>query len=286
MIKQLGRWRSGIIAQGYIENSLLSRQLIFDGIVQENAQKRKDCTSTFNRQATHCMQETNFAKSPTGTTLMNILPANSFLNGQTINCMPRPSAVQSATGTAHINILPSTSFGKSTNATIINVPEKTFDSNDFNFQWDDFAEDFPCNNLDKTERKYKKYRLFIKIPKKLLFHVVKFFLDKDKEQSFVSASNKIIPVKESNNTKLNFRSKQKFSLKSPVKIKFIDQSSAPPVDTRKRKVSEESSSHKDENYKSVKLDFKKPEVKFENCTFNNCTINMDPNNNGNKENIN
>lgn len=34
MIKQLGRWRSDIIAQGYIENSMHNRQLIFDGITQ------------------------------------------------------------------------------------------------------------------------------------------------------------------------------------------------------------------------------------------------------------
>ncbi|XP_063986126.1 uncharacterized protein LOC135167164 [Diachasmimorpha longicaudata] len=34
MIKQLGRWRSNIIAQGYVENSMYNRQLIFDGVVQ------------------------------------------------------------------------------------------------------------------------------------------------------------------------------------------------------------------------------------------------------------
>ena len=35
MIKQLGRWRSDMIAQGYIENSLLNKQLIYNGITHE-----------------------------------------------------------------------------------------------------------------------------------------------------------------------------------------------------------------------------------------------------------
>ena len=34
MIKQLGRWRSDAIAQGYIENSLHNRQMIFNGIIR------------------------------------------------------------------------------------------------------------------------------------------------------------------------------------------------------------------------------------------------------------
>ncbi|XP_043466675.1 uncharacterized protein LOC122507739 [Leptopilina heterotoma] len=37
MVKQLGRWRSDIIAQGYIEHSMLNRQLIYDGLVQKNS---------------------------------------------------------------------------------------------------------------------------------------------------------------------------------------------------------------------------------------------------------
>lgn len=35
MVKQLGRWRSDIIAQGYIENSMHNRQLIYDGVVHK-----------------------------------------------------------------------------------------------------------------------------------------------------------------------------------------------------------------------------------------------------------
>lgn len=34
MIKQLAKWRSDIIAQGYIENSMHNRQLIYDGITR------------------------------------------------------------------------------------------------------------------------------------------------------------------------------------------------------------------------------------------------------------
>lgn len=36
-IKQLGRWRSDIIAQGYIENSMHNRQLIYNGITHETS---------------------------------------------------------------------------------------------------------------------------------------------------------------------------------------------------------------------------------------------------------
>lgn len=36
MIKQLGRWRSDAIAEGYIENSLHNREIIFNKVVQQN----------------------------------------------------------------------------------------------------------------------------------------------------------------------------------------------------------------------------------------------------------
>ncbi|XP_011686454.1 PREDICTED: uncharacterized protein LOC105449152 [Wasmannia auropunctata] len=37
MIKQLGRWRSDMIAQGYVENSMHNRQMIYNGITQKIA---------------------------------------------------------------------------------------------------------------------------------------------------------------------------------------------------------------------------------------------------------
>uniref|UniRef100_A0ABD2WYI8 Tyr recombinase domain-containing protein n=1 Tax=Trichogramma kaykai TaxID=54128 RepID=A0ABD2WYI8_9HYME len=36
MIKQLGRWRSDAIAQGYIETSMKNREMIYEGIIKEN----------------------------------------------------------------------------------------------------------------------------------------------------------------------------------------------------------------------------------------------------------
>ena len=36
MIEQLGRWRSDMIAQGYIENSMHNRQLIHEGVIQKS----------------------------------------------------------------------------------------------------------------------------------------------------------------------------------------------------------------------------------------------------------
>lgn len=35
MVKQLGRWRSDIVAQGYIENSMHNREMIYNGIIQK-----------------------------------------------------------------------------------------------------------------------------------------------------------------------------------------------------------------------------------------------------------
>ncbi|XP_043267094.1 uncharacterized protein [Venturia canescens] len=37
MVKQLGRWRSDIIAQGYIENSMRNREMIYNGVIQKTA---------------------------------------------------------------------------------------------------------------------------------------------------------------------------------------------------------------------------------------------------------
>ena len=37
MVKQLGRWRSDLLAQGYIEESEYNRQLIFDGITHNTS---------------------------------------------------------------------------------------------------------------------------------------------------------------------------------------------------------------------------------------------------------
>lgn len=45
MVKQLGRWRSDIIAQGYIENSMHNRQMIYDGVIQ-NASNNHSKPST------------------------------------------------------------------------------------------------------------------------------------------------------------------------------------------------------------------------------------------------
>lgn len=38
MVKQLGRWRSDIIAQGYIENSMHNREMIYNGVTQKTAE--------------------------------------------------------------------------------------------------------------------------------------------------------------------------------------------------------------------------------------------------------
>lgn len=54
MIKQMGRWRSDAIAQGYIENSLNNRQMIFNHIThQADQQKPSTSAQVKNTQTPH-----------------------------------------------------------------------------------------------------------------------------------------------------------------------------------------------------------------------------------------
>lgn len=53
MIKQLGRWRSDIIAQGYIENSMHNRELIYNGVIQKpRADMHANQPKTANQKST------------------------------------------------------------------------------------------------------------------------------------------------------------------------------------------------------------------------------------------
>lgn len=64
MIKQLGRWRSDIIAQGYIENSLHNRQMIFDGITHNagdsNVQKKVSVKRKSPQEPAHDLNPNDF----------------------------------------------------------------------------------------------------------------------------------------------------------------------------------------------------------------------------------
>ncbi|XP_046598923.1 uncharacterized protein LOC107227667 [Neodiprion lecontei] len=37
MVKQLGRWRSDMVAQGYIENSMHNREMMYNGVIRKTA---------------------------------------------------------------------------------------------------------------------------------------------------------------------------------------------------------------------------------------------------------
>ena len=69
MIKQLGRWRSDIIAQGYIENSMHNREMIYNGVIQK---------TTADIQA-----KQSKSVNQKGTNIINIEPGPST-NAQTI----------------------------------------------------------------------------------------------------------------------------------------------------------------------------------------------------------
>ena len=50
IIKQLGKWRSGMIAQGYIENSMYNRQLIYEGVIQKSTITNTNSISSTSTQ--------------------------------------------------------------------------------------------------------------------------------------------------------------------------------------------------------------------------------------------
>ncbi|KAL7292822.1 hypothetical protein TKK_0013648 [Trichogramma kaykai] len=115
MIKQMGRWRSDLIAQGYIENSLLNKQLIFNGIVQ--SVRKSPITSHFDESTS------------------------------SIPCM---SMTTSKNHCIQENItVPSTSNCEQLNAGQICVPSSCaseIDILELDLQWKDFADDFESNN--------------------------------------------------------------------------------------------------------------------------------------------
>lgn len=69
-IKQLGRWRSDIIAQGYIENSMHNRQLIYNGIIQKD--------KTVLPKASTSVQVTNALSKPSTSVQVTIEDESDF----------------------------------------------------------------------------------------------------------------------------------------------------------------------------------------------------------------
>lgn len=69
MVKQLGRWRSDLIAQGYIENSMHNREILFNGIIHEAAKKKK---ITDSRPSTRTKTIDNYSRPSTSTDIGSI----------------------------------------------------------------------------------------------------------------------------------------------------------------------------------------------------------------------
>lgn len=107
MIKQAGRWRSDLIAQGYIENSLNNRQMIFDGIIQR----------PMNPSVIHVASKST-----------------------------NPSSINAASKSTNPNIYNKPSTSTKVPEVSLNlqkkVAETTDDSHDVQIFWSDFCEDF------------------------------------------------------------------------------------------------------------------------------------------------
>lgn len=114
MIKQLGRWRSDIIAQSYIENSMHNRQMIFDGIVHRAPAN----TSSSNKSSSGFDIYTN----RTDTSKLSTINSN-VVNS---SCLTKKNLAQ---------------------ATTTNKDDLVFDDLDF-------SEDFVINNIHLPTSKY------------------------------------------------------------------------------------------------------------------------------------
>lgn len=140
MIKQLGRWRSDAIAEGYIENSLYNRELIYNKVIQQNSTSNPN---NIQLQTDHSMQS----------------PSTSY-NLQHVSIQPQHLSIPS---TSHCQLAHAVSVPLKRNTVQI-VPtlgdmtlQKNHESNDENLEinWTDFEENFelPSSTKDTSKKK-------------------------------------------------------------------------------------------------------------------------------------
>lgn len=134
MIKQLGRWRSDAIAEGYIENSLLNRELNYNNVVQ---QQNSTISSVSQFQTPHLVSEPASIQQQ-----LRPIPDIS----QNLVSAPSTSTTIQVAPTLGVNL------NKTNNSLEQNTcPSKDTDNVEVN--WQDFEEIFELPSLNKIPSK-------------------------------------------------------------------------------------------------------------------------------------
>lgn len=124
-IKQLGRWRSDLIAAGYIENSINNREVIYNGIINESKKNKNSSLEIKSCSATNYNNQQSF---------------NQNANNQHIS-----STNITTTSSGIVN------FSK--NGNVIEGKDE------FNLNWADFDDDFIVPKQVENTSTYKKIKL-------------------------------------------------------------------------------------------------------------------------------
>lgn len=133
MIKQLGRWRSDVIAQGYVENSMHNRQMIFNGVIQK-PHKNVDIKPSINTTSTSTSSSSA------------ILTSKPLLSAYQTAIEPQTDLLKEPPTIGKVIIEPQTNFEDNISTTARVTIDTETDDLDVDINWKDFEDDFTVDN--------------------------------------------------------------------------------------------------------------------------------------------
>ncbi|KAJ8672430.1 hypothetical protein QAD02_003689 [Eretmocerus hayati] len=282
MIEQLGRWRSDAIAQGYLEDSLLDRQLIHEGVIHQHTRSLANAQGLSNNDAHQLQINSSNVPSITSSTarIMDEEPSTSAqaLLFDTQNFSD--SHVVQSTDDALVPVLQSKeSTDPETSIHVVHMSDIT-NNNNYELNWSDFSEDFNEDLQFTTDGdpKMDNSNVYTNLSKKPLPGIEnchpkslmnqKPFPDKPIRVGFVTAGNKKI-----NDTTMNSNTgsaANRFFNKPPVSLQFKSKSSDTTSLIRKRKAE----GVVDHSPRGRVIPMKKQTSRFGDCTFKSCEFNV------------
>lgn len=163
MLKQLGRWHSDIIAQGYVENSMHNRQLNFDGIVQETARNEIQHAA----QNILPRQHTARINPPTST----FIPSNQHTahkNPSTSSFIPSipPSSLNQLATHNHLSVPSTSKQGSNVVSAAEKISHEVIESEVYELEWSDFSEELTIESTRDVSGKFSIFNctsLYFKI---------------------------------------------------------------------------------------------------------------------------
>ena len=153
-LKQLGRWRSDMIAQSYIENSLHNRELIFDGVTHEAVKNKNLPITSANLNCTYSRPSVRndllYSRPSTSNDLLYSRPSTS---NELFYSRPSTSTItsvnQNPTQSA-IAISNAPEDPTSTRAMFIEL--KQTEQENYDLDWSDFADDMISKDLQTSSK--------------------------------------------------------------------------------------------------------------------------------------